>query len=287
MLVLFSMSSLQVGAAFAKRLFGLAGPGGVVSLRLAFAAVILLAVCRPSWRGDRATLAVLACYGAVLAGMNMLIYHAFARIPLGAAVTFEFVGPLAVAVFGSRRKLDLLWAALAGAGVLLLSRVDGGMEPLGVVFALSAGALWAAYILIARKVGQRTSGGAGLAMSMAFGAVVAVPFGVVEAGSALLRPEVLITGLTVAVLSSVIPYSLELEALRHIPARVFGVLMSLEPAFAALAGLVVLGETLGPKQWLAIGCVILASIGATRGARRREPPALGDRPGAGSHEARP
>lgn len=266
-LVLFSMSSLQVGAAFAKRLFGLAGPGGVVSLRLAFAAVILLAVCRPSWRMNRATLAVVAAYGAVLGGMNMLIYHSFARIPLGAAVTFEFVGPLAVAVFGSRRKLDLLWAALAGAGVYLLSRVDGGMDPLGVVFALSAGALWAAYILIARKMGQHTSGGSGLAMSMVFAAVVAVPFGALEAGPALTRPSVLVVGLVVAVMSSVIPYSLELEALRHIPPRVFGVLMSLEPGFAALAGLVVLGETLGSRQWLAIGCVVLASIGATRGAR--------------------
>jgi inner membrane transporter RhtA len=263
-LVLSSMMSLQVGAAFAKKLFGMAGPAGVVSLRLAFAALILLAVCRPSWRLDRRTLLVVAAFGAVLAGMNMLIYHAFARIPLGAAVTFEFVGPLAVAVFGSRRKLDLLWATLAGVGVALLSKVDGGMDVLGVLFALSAGALWAAYILIARKLGKHTSGGSGLALSMTFGALVAVPFGAVEAGPALVQPPVLLVGLVVAVMSSVIPYSFELEALRHIPARVFGVLMSLEPGFAALAGLAVLHEALGLMQWLAIACVVLASIGATR-----------------------
>jgi inner membrane transporter RhtA len=263
-LVMSSMMSLQVGAAFAKKLFGIAGPAGVVSLRLGFAALILLVVCRPSWRLDRRTLGVVAAFGVVLAGMNVLIYHAFARIPLGAAVTFEFVGPLAVAVFGSRRKLDLLWAALAGAGVCLLSKVDGGMDVLGVGFALSAGALWAAYILIARKVGKHTSGGSGLALSMTFGALVAVPFGAVEAGPALVQPPVLLVGLVVAVMSSVIPYSFELEALRHIPARVFGVLMSLEPGFGALAGLVVLHEALGPMQWLAIGSVVLASIGATR-----------------------
>jgi inner membrane transporter RhtA len=264
MLVVSSIVSLQVGAAFAKQLFTLAGPAGVVSLRLLFAALILLIVWRPSWRLNGKALAVVAAYGIVLAGMNYFIYHAIDRIPLGVAVTIEFLGPLAVAVFGSRRKLDLLWAGCAATGVLLLSRVDGGLNWVGVVFALLAAALWASYILITPKLGKHTTGGAGLALAMTFGALVALPFGVVEAGSALLNPPVLIIGCVVAVMSSVVPYSLELEALRRIPPRVFGVLMSLEPAVAALAGLVVLGEALGVMQWIAIGCVVLASVGATR-----------------------
>jgi inner membrane transporter RhtA len=264
MLAVSSIVSLQVGAAFAKQLFTMAGPAGVVSLRLLFAALILLVVWRPSWRLDRKALAVVVAYGIVLAGMNYFIYHAIDRIPLGVAVTIEFLGPLAVAVFGSRRKLDLLWAGFAATGVLLLSRVDGGLDWVGVLFALLAAALWASYILITPKLGQHTTGGAGLALAMTFGALVALPFGVVEAGPALLNPPVLIIGCVVAVMSSVVPYSLELEALRRIPPRVFGVLMSLEPAVAALAGLVVLGEALGAMQWIAIGCVVLASVGATR-----------------------
>ncbi|WP_433873638.1 EamA family transporter [Saccharopolyspora sp. CA-218241] len=264
MLVLAGVVSLQVGAAFAKQLFPVAGASGVVALRLVFAAVILLLVWRPSLRLDRRTWAVVAGYGAVLSGMNICIYQAFERIPLGAAVTIEFLGPLAVAVFGSRRKLDLVWAALAAAGVLLLSRVEGGLDPVGVGFALAAGAMWAAYILMGAKLGSRTSGGTGLALGMAFGAVVAAPFGVAEAGTALLDPTVLVAGLVVALMSSVVPYSLELEALRRMPPRVFGVLMSLEPAVAALAGLLVLGELLTGWQWAAVCCVVLASMGSTR-----------------------
>lgn len=267
MLVLVGVISLQVGAAFAKQLFALAGASGVVTLRLLFAAAVLLAVWRPSLRLDRRTLAVVVGYGTVLAGMNLSIYQAIDRIPLGVAVTIEFLGPLAVAVFGSRRKLDLLWAALAAAGVLLLSRSDGGVHWSGVAFALLAAAMWAGYILIGGKLASHTTGGSGLALGMAFGALVAIPFGVTGSGTALLQPEVLAAGLVVALMSSVVPYSLELEALRRIPARVFGVLMSLEPAVAALAGLLVLGERLGVLQWVAIGCVVLASVGATRSAR--------------------
>ncbi|RKT82318.1 inner membrane transporter RhtA [Saccharopolyspora antimicrobica] len=262
MLVLLGVVSLQVGAAFAKQLFTMAGASGVVALRLTFAALILLAVWRPSLRMDRRTLAVVAGYGAVLAGMNVCIYQAFERIPLGAAVTIEFLGPLVVAVVGSRRKLDLVWAALAGLGVFLLARVEGGLDPVGVGFALAAGAMWAGYILVGAKLGSRTTGGSGLALGMAFGALVAAPFGIAEAGTALLHPAVLVAGLVVALMSSVIPYSLELEALRRMPPRVFGVLMSLEPAVAALAGLLVLGELLGTWQWVAIACVVIASVGA-------------------------
>lgn len=266
-LVLFGVISLQVGAAFAKQLFALAGASGVVTMRLVFAAAVLIAVWRPAMRMDRRTLAVVVGYGVVLASMNLSIYQAISRIPLGVAVTIEFLGPLAVAVFGSHRRLDLLWAALAATGVFLLSDSQGGVGFSGVAFALLAAVMWAGYILLGAKLGSRTSGGNGLALGMAFGAVVALPFGITGAGTALLRPEVLAAGLVVALMSSVIPYSLELEALRRIPARVFGVLMSLEPAVAALAGLVVLGEHLGALQWLAIGCVVAASVGATRSAR--------------------
>ena len=266
-LVLLGVISLQVGAAFAKQLFAQAGATGVVTMRLVFAALVLLAVWRPAVRMPRRTFAVVAGYGVVLAAMNLSIYQAIDRIPLGVAVTIEFLGPLAVAVVGSRRRLDLLWAALAAAGVFLLSDAQGGVGLAGVAFALLAAVMWAGYILLGSKLGSRTTGGHGLALGMAVGAVVALPFGITGAGAALLRPEVLGAGVVVALMSSVIPYSLELEALRRIPPRVFGVLMSLEPAVAALAGFVVLGETLGWVQWLAVACVVVASVGATRSSR--------------------
>ena len=263
-LVLLGVTSLQVGAAFAKHMFAVAGAAGVVTLRLAFAALVLVVLWRPSLRVSRRTFAVVVGYGTVLAGMNLSIYAAFERIPLGVAVTIEFLGPLSVALFGSRRKLDVVWALLAGTGVLLLARTEGGLDWVGVAFALLAAVLWASYILVSAKLGEHTSGGSGLALGMAFGAVVALPFGVAGAGTTLLDPAVLAVGLLVALMSSVVPYSLELEALRRIPPRVFGVLMSLGPAIAAVAGLVVLGEALGTAQWVAVGCVVLASVGATR-----------------------
>lgn len=270
LLVGLGMISLQVGAAFAKQLFATAGASGVVLLRLFFAALILVIIWRPTWRMDRHTLAVVAGYGVVLAGMNICIYQSFARIPLGIAVTIEFLGPLAVAVFGSRRKLDLVWAALAALGVLLLSRVEGGLDPVGVLFALAAAVMWASYIIMGAKLGSHTTGGSGLALGMVFGTAVALPFGLIETGTTLLTPSILAVGVVVALMSSVIPYSLELEALRSIPPRVFGVLMSLEPAVAALAGLFVLGELLGWTQWLAVACVVVASVGATRSSPTRD-----------------
>jgi inner membrane transporter RhtA len=262
-----SIVSLQVGAACANRLFPLAGPAGAVALRLGFAAVILLVIWRPSWRLAPRTLLVVIAYGAVLSGMNILIYQAFARIPMGVAVTIEFIGPLAVAVLGSRRVIDFVWAALAAVGVILLSDVDGLGDRAGMLLALLAGILWGVYILMARKLGKHTSGGSGLALSLTVGALIAIPFGAVEAGTAMLRPTALIVGFAVAVMSSVVPYSLELEALRHIRPRVFGVLMSLEPAVAALAGLLILHQALTALQWVAVGCVVLASVGASRSSR--------------------
>ncbi|MFD1149720.1 EamA family transporter [Saccharothrix hoggarensis] len=266
-LVLLGVVSVQVGAAVAKQLFTLAGAAGTVTMRLVLAAVVLLVVWRPSLRLDLRTYAVIAGYGLVLGAMNLCFYQAIKHIPLGAAVTIEFLGPLAVAVLGSRRWLDGLWALLAAAGVLLLTRVDGGLALPGVLFALGAAVCWAGYILLAAALGSRTADGKGLALAMVFGAALALPFGVAEAGTMLLNPVVLIAGTAVALLSSVIPYSVELDALRRIPPRVFGILMSLEPAVAALAGLVVLHEALHPAQWVAVFCVVLASIGATKTAK--------------------
>jgi inner membrane transporter RhtA len=206
-------------------------------------------------------------YGVILGLMNMCFYSALARIPLGIAVTIEFLGPLAVALFGSRRWLDAFWAVLATGGVVLLMEGGGDVDVVGFLFALAAGTLWGLYILVGAALGRHTSEGNGLALGMVVAALVAVPFGVADSGAALLQPWVLVAGLGVALLSSVIPYSVDLEALRKIPARVFGILMSLEPAMAALIGLVVLQESLHVSQWIAVLCVVAASAGATRGAR--------------------
>ncbi|GHH63356.1 EamA family transporter [Lentzea cavernae] len=266
-LVLLGIVSVQVGAAFAKQLFAVAGSAGTVALRLVMAALILVAIWRPSLRLDRRTLITVVTYGAVLAAMNLFFYASLARIPLGAAVTIEFLGPLAVAVAGSRRWLDGVWVLLAGIGVVLLTRVQGGLLWTGVLFALAAGACWAAYILVTARLGSQTTDGKGLALAMVVGSVVALPFGVTSAGTAILDPVVLAAGFAVALMSSVVPYSLELQALRRMPPRVFGVLMSMEPAVAAVAGLLLLGEQLKPVQWVAVCCVVIASVGATRSAR--------------------
>jgi inner membrane transporter RhtA len=196
--------------------------------------------------------------------MNLCIYEAMDRIPLGVAVTFEFIGPLGLAVALSRRPLDLLWVALAAVGILGLADYSGGsLDPLGVAFALAAGALWAAYIVLSQRTGALFPGGSGLAIAMVAGAVLVAPFGIADAGGELLQPELLGAILAVALASSVLPYSLELEALRTLPKRVFGVLMSLEPAVAALAGFIVLGQDLAIRDWIAIGFVVIASAGAS------------------------
>jgi inner membrane transporter RhtA len=274
-LVLAGIVSVQLGASLAKELFPVAGAVGVVTLRLVFAAVVLLAVWRPSLRMSRQAWVSVALFGGVLGVMNVSFYEAINRIPLGVAVTVEFLGPLAVALAGSRRWLDGLWALLAGGGVVLLTNGGGHVEWLGLLFALAAATLWACYILLSAKVGAQTSGGSGLAVAMAIGGLLVAPFGIVTAGTDLLRPVALAAGLGVALLSSVLPYSVELEALRRIPPRVFGVLMSLEPAVAALAGLVVLGQALRPPQWIAVCLVVAASVGATRTDRSTRPPDAG------------
>lgn len=266
--MIFPIISVQLGAAVAKSLFDSLGPGGTVFLRIAFAALVLFLLVRPKLGGhDRAGYLVAGLFGLTLAGMNFSIYLAFDRIPLGVAVTLEFVGPLGVAVAGSRQLLDLLWVVLAAAGILLLAPLSvlGGMDldPVGVAFALLAGCLWASYILLSARTGSAFPGGTGLVIALCVGTFVLFPFGIAGAGYALLDPKLLLAGFGVAMLSSAIPYSLELEALRKLPARVFGVLMSLDPAVAALAGLVVLGERLEMRAVAAIIFVTIAAAGAS------------------------
>jgi inner membrane transporter RhtA len=269
-LVLVAVGSVQFGGALAKTLFDDVGPGGAVLLRIAFATVVLWLLWRPSPAGHtRRDLWLAAAYGVSLAGMNYAFYLALDRIPLGIAVTLEFVGPLGVAVALSRRTLDAVWVVLAAAGILLLADPSGagGVEAAGAALAVLAGAFWAAYILIAARVGRAFPGGSGLALALAVSTALLLPVGVADGGGDLLGLEVLGVGAAVALLSSAIPYSLELEALRRLPARVFGVLMSLEPAMAAIAGFVVLSQDLVTREVIAIALVVAASAGAARGAR--------------------
>jgi inner membrane transporter RhtA len=269
--VIGAILSVQFGAAIAKDLFGLVPPTAMVWMRLVTSAVIFVLVVRPRLRGHRRQdwLVALA-FGVALLTMNWAIYQSFARIPLGVAVTIEFLGPLAVAVVGSRRPRDLVWVALAAAGVLLLGFSPSNLNLPGVLFALLAGAGWAAYILLSAQTGKRWPGISGLVIASLVGAVVLAPPAIIEAGSTLLEPKVLLFGVAIGLLSSVIPYSLELTALRRIPPRVFGILMSLEPAAAALAAMILLSEFLSSSQWLAMVCVVAASVGATKTSR---PPA--------------
>jgi inner membrane transporter RhtA len=268
LLVVVAVSSLQFGAAFAKTIFDEVGPGGTVFLRVLFAAVVLVAIWRPAVRGrTRADWRLIALFGLCLGAMNLAFYEAIERIPLGIAVTLEFVGPLGVAIAGSRRLLDLAWVVLAAAGIVLLSDFGtADLDGLGVALALGAGTLWAVYILLSARMGRVFPDGSGLALAMVAAAAILAPFGVADAGAELLAPEVLAVGAAVAILSSAIPYTLEMEALRRMPAGVFGVMMSIEPAVAALAGFIVLDEGLATRELVAILLVVAASAGAARNA---------------------
>jgi inner membrane transporter RhtA len=267
-LVLVAVASVQFGSAFAKGIFDEVGAGGTVFLRVLSAAIVLTLIWRPRLSGlGRPELVVAMLFGLSLAGMNLAFYSALDRIPLGIAVTFEFVGPLGVAVFGSRRPLDLAWVVLAAAGIVLLSDFGGAeLDGLGVALAFVAGGFWAAYILLSVRVGRAIPGGSGLALAMLVAVVPLAPYGIAEGGADLLSPSVLAVGIGVGMMSSAIPYTLELEALRRMPAHVLGVLMSLEPAAAATAGFVVLGEDLAAREIVAILLVVAASAGAARGA---------------------
>ncbi len=285
--------SVQFGAGLAGRMFAQVSPAGLTGLRLWAAALLLAGLGgRQASRVARGVVAdrawrdavLVAAFGVTLAIMNFSIYQAFARIPLGIAVTIEFLGPLGVAVASSRRLIDLLWVLLAGGGVALLGTAGVGVANLGhhggrpgstvltgVIYALIAAAAWAGYIAASARTGRRFGGSSGLVIAMCLAAVLVTPAAVASAGRTLLRPVVLASGLAIGLLSSVIPYRFELEALRRMPARVFGIWMSLEPAVAALVGVVMLGQALSPAQWLAIGCVIIASAGAALGADRAAP----------------
>jgi inner membrane transporter RhtA len=265
-LVLAGIASVQLGAAVAKHLFGQVEPTAMVWLRLVTSSVVLLAWARPALRGrSRADWLTVVAFGVTLGAMNWSIYQAFARIPLGLAVTFEFAGPLVLAVVMSRRARDLAWVGLAAVGVALLGLEKTELDLAGVAFALAAGGAWAAYILLSAQTGRRWAGLDGLAMASVVATVMLTPVAVPSGGSDLVDPQILLLGAAVGLLSSVVPYSAELMALRTIRPGVFSILMSLEPAAAALAGIVVLQEFLTLVQWVAVGAVMVASVGATRG----------------------
>ena len=268
LLVVASVVSVQIGGALAKHVIDDVGPAAGASLRLLFAAVILGVLWRP--RVARSELPLILLYGATLGVMNLLFYEALARAPLGAVVTVEFLGPLGVAIAGSRRPRDAGVVALAALGIVLLARGGGSVSGLGLLLAAMAGACWAGYILVSSAVGRRHPGVTPLALAMSVAAVISLPFGAERAWKA--SAHSLLLGACIAILSSVLPYTFELEALRRLTPRVFGVLMSMEPAVAALAGLLILNETLAARQWAGVACVIAACIAATL-SQRGVPPA--------------
>jgi len=270
-LVLIGMLSVQFGAAVSKEQFSEIPPVGMVLLRLMTSSLILLVLARPRLAGRSATdwRPVLAL-GLALGAMNWAFYESFARIPLGVAVTIEFAGPLSVAAVGRRHARDLVWVGLAALGVVLFGAGPTRVDALGFGLALLAGACWALYIVSTAATGQRWPGVEGLAVASTVATLGVAPFAVASAGARLLEPHLLLLGALVGLLSSVIPYSLEMVALRTLPARVFGILMSLEPATAALVAALVLGEWLTPLQVVAIACVTAASVGAARTMSARD-----------------
>jgi inner membrane transporter RhtA len=270
-LVLLAVASVQCGSAVATTLFEEAGASGTVLMRLSFSALILLAVLRPRfWTWSRASLGAAAMLGLAMGAMNLTFYLSIRTVPLGVAVTLEFLGPLTVTLVQTRRWRDLAWALLAAGGVALLGFSGGDTAPLaGMAWALTAGGFWALYILASARVGRLVPGTDGLAVALLVGTLLVLPFGASGVAGVLDQPLVLLGGLGVAVLSSLLPYSLELAALRHLPTRVFGILMSLEPAAGAVAGLLIIGQRLAPPEIVALVLVSVASAGATLGRRQR------------------
>ncbi len=264
-LVIAAACSVQGGAAVATSLFPQLGPPGVAFLRLVFGTITLWSIQRPQLRGRaQGSLRLAVALGVVLICMNLSFYEALDRTPLGIAVTVEFIGPLGLAIAGSRRARDVLWVVLAGAGIALLAETRGSVEPLGLGLAALAGCFWAAYIVLGTKVGRTWSGARGLAIAMVVAMVLVAPWGIVSAGSNIGHPDLLGEAVGVGVLSSALPWSLEIEAMRRLPTYVFGVLMSLEPAIAALSGFLFLDQRLGWRALVAIALVVVASAGAQR-----------------------
>lgn len=269
--VLIAILSVQGGAALAKGLFPALGPTGTVGLRIGISAAILLAAFRPPLRRlDRRQWFAVIPYGVVLGVMNLVFYNALSRIPMGLAVTVEFVGPLGVAVFGSRKAVDILWVVLAAAGIALITPWTGtsGVDPVGVALAFAAGCCWATYIVLGGRLSRLMPSGTAVSTGMLVAAVIVVPFTAAAGGFAHLTAGRFAAGIGVALLSSAVPYTLEMIALNALPARTFGILMSLEPGVGALVGLIFLHEILSPTQWLAVALVIAASAGSTLTARR-------------------
>lgn len=268
-----SMASLCIGTSFAKSLFEAVGAQGTTALRVGFSALILLAAWRPwRWPLRAADARAIALYGAALGATNLMFYMSLRTVPLGLAIAIEFTGPLAVAIASSRRALDFVWIAFAVAGLLLLlplRMTADGLDPVGIAYALGAGVGWALYIIFGQRAGN-AHGGQATSLGLLMAALVVFPFGVAHAGTSMFTPSLLVAGLAVGILSSAIPYSLEMVALKRLPRRTFGILLSMEPAMGALAGLVMLHERLSATQWIAIGCIIVASIGCTATAGRRQ-----------------
>ncbi|WP_278930111.1 threonine/homoserine exporter RhtA [Pseudomonas qingdaonensis] len=274
-LLLIAMASIQSGASLAKSMFPLVGAQGTTTLRLIFASLIMLVLLRP-WRArfTSSTLKSVIIYGLALGGMNFLFYMSLRSVPLGIAVALEFTGPLAVALYASRRAMDFVWIGLAVVGLLLLipiGQTGAAIDLIGAGYALGAGVCWALYILYGQKAGAE-HGIQTAALGVMVAALFVAPIGIVHAGSALLNPALLPVAIGVAILSTALPYSLEMVALTRLPARTFGTLMSIEPAFGALSGLLFLNEVLSMAQWLAIAAIITASVGATLSMRRESPP---------------
>lgn len=267
-LVLLSIVAIQVGAAIAMHLFPILGANGTVAVRIIISALLLAFVARTGVRTFRQTFirnwGLLLAFGLCIAAMNLFFYQAIARIPLGAAVAFEFVGPLGVAAFTSRRLGHFAWIALAALGIVLLSPLSGvNLDPIGVIFALLAGVGWAFFVILASRVGNRIPGNDGLAIGMAIAAMTMIPFAAPVAGTLISNPLVLLAGIGVALLSTTIPFTLEFEALKRISARTYGVLVSLEPGVAAIVGALLLGERIGVQGMVAVACVVVAAIGIT------------------------
>lgn len=273
-LLLIAMASIQSGASLAKSMFPIVGAQGTTTLRLIFASIIMLLLLRP-WRAKLSTrtLRTVIIYGMALGGMNFLFYMSLRTVPLGIAVALEFTGPLAVALYASRRAVDFLWIGLAVIGLLLLipiGQTSASIDLVGASYALGAGVCWALYILYGQKAGAE-NGIQTAALGVMIAALFVAPIGIAHAGSALLTPALLPIALGVAILSTALPYSLEMVALTRMPARTFGTMMSIEPAFGALSGLLFLGEVLTVAQWLAIAAIITASVGATLSLRKESP----------------